>query len=152
MIHIVTKGVIWKDPNAQIIFNPVSNSKSKLGQSIFNSNIKHEYPKVYNEYREYMIGESKRRLLGEIQLVQIESKKLIMNGFVYDGNVLCPKAIMKTFVELSNLIEEYEISAAIPYNLGCKDEEMIKEIEQITNVIFCDCKQDVFVYKKKIRK
>lgn len=152
MIRIVTKGIIWNDPNAQIIFNPVSNSKSKLGQSIFNSNLRHDYPKVYHEYREYMIGESKRRLLGDIQLVQIENKKLIMNGFVYDGNILCPKAIMKTFVELSNLIEEYEISAAIPYNLYCRDEEIIKEIEQITNVVFGDCKQDVFMYKKKRRK
>lgn len=151
MLHEVRGGVIWNDPNAQIIFNPVSVSKSPEGQNIFNSNLKHDHHEVYDMYRDYMKGESKKRLLGDIQLVQIEDKKFIMNGFVYYDNILNPKALMKAFVELSNLIEEYHIAAAIPFRVGCKDTCMYQYIEEIINIVFGDCKSDIYIYKKKQR-
>lgn len=152
MIVYVDKGVLWEEPNAQIIYNPVSISKSVEGQNVFNSNLKHDYRNVYESYREYMIGESKKRLLGDVQLVQIQDKKFIMNGFIYDGNILNLKAVMKTFVELSNLAEEYKINVALSSTLGTKDKILIQDISKIINTVFSDCKSTVYVYNKRKKK
>jgi hypothetical protein len=88
MIYTIDKGVTWDEPNAQIIFNPVSASNGKIGQKVFNELLKKSYNNVYNSYIDYMIGESLKQLLGDIQLVQIQEEKIIMNGFVYKGNKL----------------------------------------------------------------
>lgn len=148
MICYLNKGSLLRDTRAQIIFNPVSVSKSKAGQDVFNPKIKQQYPSVYKSYREYMIGESQKRLLGDIQLIQIGEKKLILNAFVYKGNELNLKAVSKTFIELSNLIEEYNINAAFLNNLGSRNIKDIYEIEKIITTIFADCKSDIYIYKK----
>lgn len=150
MIQIVEGNKFWEHPTANIVFNPVSVSKSN--SDVFNKSIKHKFPEVYREYRGYMIGEYERRLLGDIQLVQVDEKKFIMNAFVYKGNRINIKAVVKTFIELLNLTEEYNISASLLSTLGSKNNNANHEIWKSINNIFGDSKSDIYVYKKKINK
>ena len=84
MIKILNKrGFLWKEDCAQIIFNPVSVSRSKEGLNIFDSQLIHDYRFVYEEYKDLLYESSKKELLGEIQLVQIGEKKCIMNAFIF---------------------------------------------------------------------
>lgn len=144
MIYYIDKGAYWKDKNSQIIFNPVSVSKSKIGQSIFNKNIRNQYTDVYESYRDYIVGVSKKRLLGDIHLVQIEPKKIIMNAFIFYDDKLDFKAFSKTLIELFNLIEEYKISASI--KPIAKDEDEYNALIKIIETVFQDCKSDIYVY------
>lgn len=148
MIQSVSNGILWEHPEANIIYNPVSVSKSKLGKEIFNSNLKHDHPKVFESYRDYMIGESKSRLLGDVQLVQITENKFVMNAFVYWDNQIRLKAVAKTLLELLALVEEYKISAILSSTLGCRDSKTISDIGVIINSIFHNCNSDIYVYKK----
>ena len=50
MIHIVDNGIIWEERNAQIIFNPLSTFKGKVGREVFNKLLMSKYRKVYEEY------------------------------------------------------------------------------------------------------
>ena len=150
MISIVEKGICWQDPNSQIIFNPVSISKRE-GKELFNPNLKHDYPEVYDNYLDYMIGVSKKRLLGDVQLIQIEEKKFILNGYVMVGRDMNIKALTKALVELSNLAEEYHLSIALTSNLGCNDQENAKTVENVIRTIFGDFHETVYIYKKKPR-
>ena len=150
MIKILNKrGFLWKEDCAQIIFNPVSVSRSKEGLNIFDSQLIHDYRFVYEEYKDLLYESSKKELLGEIQLVQIGEKKCIMNAFIYEGNKLNLKAFTKTLIELCNLIEEYEIAAAISSTVKCKEKTLHEEIMEIIHVVFDDCKSDVYLYNKK---
>lgn len=150
MIKILNKrGFLWKEDCAQIIFNPVSVSRSKEGLNIFDSQLIHDYRFVYEEYKDLLYESSKKELLGEIQLVQIGEKKCIMNAFIYEDNKLNLKALTKTLIELCNLIEEYEIAAAISSTVKCKEKTLHEEILEIIHVVFDDCKSDVYLYNKK---
>lgn len=152
MIHIVEKGIYWKDEKAAIIFNPVSVSKNKLGQSVFNTNFRYNFKDVYDKYRDYIIAVSKKRLLGDVQLVQIEEKKFVMNGFIYWDDQINLKATTKALIELHNLAEEYKIPIALSGSLGSKDPETIESLNKIIHSIFAECKSDVYVYQRKIKK
>lgn len=147
MINYIKRGDFW-NADAAIIYNPVSISNRF---KIFDGNIKHQYPKVYESYIDFMIGVPWYKLIGDIQLIQIDDTRCIMNAFVYDQGKLDLKAVAKTFVECSNLAEEYEISISLSSNLGIsnKNIEIIKLIDKTINVAFSDCKSDVFVYLGK---
>lgn len=146
MIYNVEKGTYWLEEKANIIFNPVSVSKSKVGLDMFNSGIKRQYRNVYESYRDYMVGESKRKLLGDIQLIQIEDKKLILNAFVYEDDKLNLKALTKTLIELINLAEEYKISVSIRSKLNSKNKDEIEASNKIINSLFEDFKSDIYIY------
>ena len=65
------------------------------------------------------------------------------------GNKLNLKALTKTLIELCNLIEEYEIAAAISSTVKCKEKTLHEEILEIIHVVFDDCKSDVYLYNKR---
>lgn len=143
------KDYIWKKCDAQIIFNPVSISRNRKGMKIFDHQISKTYGFVYDEYKDLLYTLSKRELLGEIQLVQISEKKCIMNGFIYEDDQINLIATTKALVELSNLIEEYKINAAIQVNLRCENKTILPKIIEIINVIFADCRSNVYLYNSK---
>ena len=151
MIHLIENGVYWKDTNAAIIFNPVSVSNNRIGKNVFNSNLRHEFKDVYEEYLDYIKGVSKKRLLGDVQLVQVDDKKLIMNGFVYWDDQINLKAVTKVLIELSNLSEEYHIPIAISSSMGSKDPEIIEKLNKIIVSIFGDSKEEIYIYKRKLK-
>ena len=103
---------------------------------IFDHQISKTYGFVYDEYKDLLYTLSKRELLGEIQLVQISEKKCIMNGFIYEDDQINLIATAKALVELSNLIEEYEINAAIQVNLRCENETILPKIIEKCNKKF----------------
>ena len=146
------RGTIWNNEDAHIIFNPVSVSRSKQGLEIFDSQLIHDYRFVYEEYKDLLYESSKTELMGEIQLIQIGEKKCVLNAFIYDENQLNLTALTKTLIELSNLIEEYKINAALSSKVCCKDLNLYPEIMEIIHVIFDDCKSNVYVYKQKPKK
>lgn len=146
MIYNVEKGTYWMEERANIIFNPVSVSETFTGLNMFNSGIKDRYRNVYESYRDYMVGVSKRKLLGDIQLVQIEDKRLVMNAFVYEGNILNVKALAKVLVELVNLAEEYKISVVINTKLNSKNKDQEKISNKVIKSVFGDCKSDIYIY------
>lgn len=150
MIYTINKGIVWEEPNAQIIFNPVSTSNSMLGQKIFNDLLKETHKKVYDEYLDYMVGESQKYLLGDIQLVQIKSGKIIMNGFIYKGGEIDLSALVKVLVELYNLAYEYELNIAIPISMNNKNQITIGLIKQIIDVIFDDFPYELYLYQKTL--
>ena len=146
MIINVHEGRHWENKNAEIIFNPVSVSKSKIAQEIFDINIRYNYTNVYESYRDYIMGVSKKELLGDIQLVQIEDKKFVLNSFVYYDDELNYKALIKTLVELFNLLEKYNITASISTNFQSINDKKKESIKQIIERVFEDCKSDIYLY------
>lgn len=148
MIHIVDNGIIWEERNAQIIFNPVSTFKGKVGREVFNKLLMSKYRKVYEEYTDYMVGESAKRLLGDIQLVQIDKNKLVMNGFVYKGKELDLVALSKALVELYNLAREYELNVAIPIKMNCDNIITNGLTRTIIDTIFNDFEYNAYLYSK----
>lgn len=147
MVTQVEKGIFWENPNAQIIFNPVSTSKSKAGRNLFNHRLRDEYGEVFEEYKDYMIGESQKRLLGDIQLVQIGEDKFIMNAFIYHGTKLSLKAVAKTMVEMFNIATEYHLNVAMSETLGIRTQTNVDSIKLITDVVFGDFENTCYLYK-----
>ena len=147
MIHELA-GAYWKCEDAHIIFNPVHTSK-KNKENKFDTNIKKEYIEVFEEYLDYIKGESAKRLLADIQIIQIKNKKrFILNAFVFDKNdKLDLLALVKTLVELFNLGEEYKLNISICFNKLNKYTDD-KTLDLIINTIFEDYKYDVFIYNK----
>ena len=150
MIYTINKGIIWEEPNVQIIFNPVSVSNNVFGQSVFNNLLKQTYRKVYDEYLDYIAGESPKRLLGDIQLVKIKNNKIIMNGFIYKGDEIDLQALVKVLVELYNLADEYKLNIAIPVSMNNKNQINIGLIKQIIDVVFDDFPNDIYLYQKTV--
>ena len=151
MLTIVDRGAYW-DCEANIIFNPVSLSKNKIGESIFHPVIRENYPKAFYYYKDYMKGMSKRELLGDIQLVQIEHKKFIMNAYVYDQDILNEKALTKALIEFSNLLEEYHITGSVRSTFGSKNKKEYDNLEKILNTTLGDNNQNIFVFKPSKKK
>ena len=56
MIINVDEGRHWENKNVEIIFNPVSVSKSKIAQEIFDINIRYNYINVYESYKDYFFS------------------------------------------------------------------------------------------------
>lgn len=154
MIKLIEKGIVFGDPNSNIIFNPVSvSAKSPSG---FNKCLRELYPNVYEEYRDYLIGVSKKKLLGDIQLVKINDNAFIMNAYVYDekGNVNYV-ALCKALVELFNIVENYKINVAIPLFMYSKNDIVKNFCKIIVNTVFEDYKYNAYLYKQipyKLRK
>lgn len=148
MIHLVNKGNLYEEKRAQIILNPVSVSKSQLGQGVFNNYLKHSKKHVYDQYRDYMVGESQNRLLGDIQLVKTDDNTFIMNGFMYKGNKIDLTALTKVLVELYNLAYEYKLDIAIPLKMNCRNDIIINYIKIIIDVVFSDFENNVYLYTK----
>lgn len=151
MLTIVDRGAYW-DCEANIIFNPVSLSKNKIGESIFHPVIRENYPKAFYYYKDYMKGMSKRELLGDIQLVQIEHKKFIMNAYVYEQDILNEKALTKALIEFSNLLEEYHITGSVRSTFGSKNKKEYDNLEKILNTTLGDNQQNIFVFKPSKKK
>lgn len=152
MLIYIDKGAYWNCEEANIIFNPVSISKSKIGELVFNKVVKKDFSDVYDKYREYMIGECPYKLLGDIQLVQIDSKRFIMNAFIYDRDKLNHKALTKALIEMSNLLEEYHINGSLRSTFGSKNKQEFKDLETIINTVFKDNSQNIFIYKPSKKK
>lgn len=148
MIHIINNGITWEHPNVNIIYNPVSTYKGRVGQDIFNDLLRLKYRKVYDEYLDYMVGESSKRLLGDIQLVQIDKCKIIMNAFIYKGKELNMLALSKTLVELYNLAHEYELNVSIPMKMNSNNPITHELIKNVINTIFSDFEYDAYIYLK----
>lgn len=141
MVHNVEKGIIWEDGNSQIIFNPV-------GIDVFNTYLRETNKQVYDEYRDYMVGISENKLIGDIQLVQISERKLIMNAYVFrKGKRIDLYALTKTLVELYNLATEYKLNISIPISMNSRNKDTISKIKLMLDVIFGDFEQEVYLYK-----
>jgi hypothetical protein len=148
MIYTINKGIIWEQPKAQIILNPVSVSNSVLGKNVFNNLLRETHREVYDEYLDYMVGESPHHLLGDIQLVKLKNNKIIMNGFMYKEDEINLHALAKVLVELYNLADEYKLNIAIPVSMNNKNQINIGMIRQIIDVVFDDFPNDVYLYQK----
>lgn len=141
MVHNVEKGIIWEDGNSQIIFNPV-------GIDVFNTYLRETNKRVYDEYRDYMVGISEKKLIGDIQLVQISERKLIMNAYVFrKGKRIDLYALTKTLVELYNLATEYKLNISIPISMNSRNKDTISKIQLMLDVIFGDFEQEAYLYK-----
>ena len=142
MLYEVDKGIIWEDDNSQIIFNPV-------GIDLFNNYLREINKQVYEDYRDYMVGIREKKLIGDIQLIQIGDRKFIMNAFVYrKGKKIDLYALAKTMVELYILATEYGLNIALPVSMGSRNTELISNIRKMIDVVFGDFGYDVYLYKK----
>lgn len=145
MIIEMDKGNYLDNKDVQIIFNPVSASKSNKAKEIFNEKISSKYFNVYEDYEDYKVGESVKRLLSDIQLVQVEDDLFILNAFVYERDSINLLALTKTLVELFNICEEYKLNASI--NTKFKRCKRYKEsIDLIINTVFEDFSHKLYLY------
>lgn len=139
---------LWENNKVDIIFNPVACSNKACAERRFNDLLKRKHREVYEAWQDYLVGENPNKLLSDVQLVKIDDNKIIMNAYCYDksGN-LNLLALTKTFVELFNLAEEYELSIGIPYHLYLRNKFLTTSIDLIFNTVFSDCRSDVYYSK-----
>ena len=141
-------GDVYLNEDANIIFNPVGVIDNHKG---FLQKIKTLYPDVYTEYSEFIWMCGEKELLGDIQLVKIGDKRLMLNGFCINrrGNI-DKLALTKSLVELCNLAYEYKLSVSIEYGLGIvHPKEERKAISMIIKEVFKDVDGvDVFIYDR----
>ena len=147
MIYKINKGLVWFDNNSQIIFNPVSVSDNKIGDKVFNKILRENYRNVYDEYKDYIIDIPKNKLLGDIQLIQIDKSRTVMNGYVYKNDQLDLYCLTKTLVELYNLGTEYKLNIALSLSMYNISTEELKIINTIIETIFTDFDYYLYLYK-----
>lgn len=154
MIHrIRSHENIFECNKAQIIYNPVSVLKGEAGNRTFNLYLKEKYPETFRSYLDCKEGISKKKLLGEIDIVEIPGKRFVLNSFIFTNNrKIDIKAMIKTFVELFNIGEEYHLNIAIPTYLNSRSKDTKELLLMIENVIFEDYREEVYLYDSIIRR
>lgn len=144
---IYHSGDVYLDKNVNIIFNPVGVRDNNKG---FLRKVKKLFPCVYEVYKDDVWYYNEYQLIGEIQLVFIENKQLMMNGFCIDKTGKINKlSLAKTLVELCNLAYEYDLSVGIEYALGVEDKNERKWIQAIIKEVFKDTDIEVHVFDRK---
>lgn len=129
-----------------IIFNPVGVRDNNKG---FLKKVKRLYPNAYRLYKDEVWSYNEKELLGEIQLIEIADKRLILNGFCIEKSGKINKlALAKTLVELCNLAYEYEVSVGIEYGLGVQEIVERRWIAAIIREVFGDVDISVQVYDR----
>lgn len=140
--------ILWNNEKVNIIFNPVGCADNVRSRNRFNSLLKREYKKVYEAWEDYLVGENPNKLLSDVQLVKISEDKVILNAYCFNkSGDLDLLALTKTFVELFNLAEEYNLTIGIPYHLYLKNKFLTTPIDLIISTVFSDCKMDVYYSK-----
>ncbi len=140
------KGDVYYNEEVNIIFNPVGVRDNKKG---FLKKVKEAYPSAYAQYQNDVWYYNDRQLLGDIQLVFIENKRLILNAFCIDKMGKINKlAFTKTLVELHNLALEYDLSIGIEYALGVQDKTERKLIQTIIKEVFKDTEVEINIFDR----
>ena len=144
MLHYCKGDVYIK--SVDIIYNPVGVTDNNNG---FYSRLKKMYPDAYTLYKDFVHTTSKRECMGEIQIVPIAEKRVMLNGFCKTTSGYINKlALCKTLVELCNLAYEYKLSVGIEYALGKKDEVERKLIKTIIHEVFHDVEIEVYLFNR----
>lgn len=149
MIKRVNEGNIWTCKDANIILNPVSTGHFLAAYNVFDYLMKLNHREVFDSYMDYIDQEPDSKLLGDIQLVQINNHCAVMNGFVYDRCKIHLKATAKVLIELYNLGTEYELDVAIPMKMNGRKQKDIDKVETIIKSIFGDYENIVYLYENK---
>lgn len=83
-----------------------------------------QFPQVYSEYKRLCNHTDPEQLLGTIQCVEVNLNRVFVNLFGQLGYGGCTQntdydALRKGLVNVRDIAKQYNISVAIPYNVGC---------------------------------
>jgi len=86
--------------------------------------IRKQFPKVYSEYKRLCSHTESKQLLGTIQCVQDDIDKVFVNvfgqlGYGRNTQYTDYDALRKGLNNVCSIAKQYNISVAIPFNIGC---------------------------------
>lgn len=99
------------------------NCQGKMGSGIAKQ-IRARYPKVYEEYVKYCNSKQPHALVGDVQAVQIEEGKYVINlfgqlNYGYDGKRYTSyDALCKGLGHIKEVAKKEKLSVALPFGLG----------------------------------
>lgn len=103
--------------------------------------IKERYPDVYSEYRVMCITQDRRKLLNSVLICKVDENKYVANifgqlSYGWGGKHTNLIALETGLKKVAEYAQNYHLSVAIPYMLGCEGGASWSEVERIVARVF----------------